>query len=162
MTALGQPRFVDSKTTLTIVGLSKRYTASTLAQLGGQWLELQGRIANVTGRVDANAYGVWFDVLKGAGQFTFVAGVAVGEFAPVPPDFSRVVLARLTYAVFLHEGDPNDVRRTADQILKQWLPQSGWTLPQIPNAPDFVEVYSDEFNRTGAGPIEVWLPVEKK
>ncbi len=159
MATLGQPRIVDGKT-LTIVGLIKRYTPQTLSQTGLQWFEMQSRMANVTGRVDGNAYGVWYDVLKGGGEFSYVTGVAVGEFAPVDPQFSRAVMARLTYAVFQHQGPAQDIRRTVDAIMSQWLPKSGRELAQIDDAPDFVEVYSEEFNRTGSGPIEIWLPIK--
>ena len=158
--ALAQPRIVD-RGKLTIVGMSERYTPATLTEIPTQWFQFQSRVALATGRVDANAYGVWFDVLRGGGQFTYISGVAVGEFAPVHPQFSRALIPPLRYAVFQHQGAAQEIRSTMDAIVNQWLPQSGRAPAQIAGAPDFFEVYSEEFNRTGSGPIEIWLPIKQ-
>jgi predicted transcriptional regulator YdeE len=159
--ALAPSRFIDSDT-LTIAGLIRRYTSETLSKLPEQWAEVQSKLASAVGRVDGDAYGVWYDVLKGGGSFSYVAGVRFGEFAPVHAEFTRVVLARLHYAVFVHTAHVTELRRTVDAILTQWLPTSGRELSTVPGQPDFLERYTEEFNRTGAGPIEIWLPIKKR
>lgn len=156
------PRFIDGPA-LTIAGIADRYTPSTLGQLLKQWAELRGQLALFTGRVGGDAYGVWFNVLKGAGEFTYVAGVPVGEFAPVNPSFHRIRIIPARYAVFAHNGPAEQIRGIMDAILNQWLPKSGYEVAKADaDAPDFIERYSEQYNDTGQGPIEIWLPVKKK
>ena len=156
--ALGQPRFVD-RPAFTVAGLRRTYTPATVSEFVTQWTEMKSRLQFVTGRVGGDAFGLWFDVLKGR-EFSYLTGVQVGEFAPLSFHFDAATVAAQHYAVFTHDGDANSVRTTIDGALK-WLPQSGREMAQLPNAPDFFERYSEEFNNTGKGPIEVWLAVKR-
>jgi AraC family transcriptional regulator len=147
---------------MTIVGLLRRYSPSTIGQINTQWSAVQSEAAAVTGRVGGESYGVWYDVLKGGREFLYRTGVTVGEFAPVHPGLSRAIIPAQRYAVFVHQGSVGEVRQTVDGVLSQWLPKSGYRVshPQ-PEAPDFIERYSAEFASTGKGSIEIWLPVTK-
>ena len=159
--ALGQPRFVDMGP-LTIAGLMRRYTPDTLSQLPTQWSALQGEVGGVVGRIGGDVYGVWYDVLKGGRDFGYLAGAPVGEFAPIHPGLSRAFIPAQRYAVFLHQGHVSEIRSTMDAVLSQWLPSSGRRVAHFNEAaPDFVEHYSEEFAKTRAGPIDIWLPIEK-
>jgi AraC family transcriptional regulator len=159
---LAQPRFIDHGA-LTIAGFVRRYTPDTLSQLGLQWGELQLQMSLMVGQVGADAFGVWYGVLSGGREFGYLAGVRVGEFSPVHPSFQTANIVPLHYAVFTHQGPQSDLRRTVDAIISQWLPKSGREIHRNdPNQPDFLERYSEEFNKTGQGPIEIWLPVKKK
>jgi AraC family transcriptional regulator len=158
--ALGQPRFVD-RPAFAVAGLRRQYTPATAAQFLTQWTAMRGQLPLITGRVGGDAYGLWYDVLKGR-EFTYLTGVAVGDFAPVNPQFGSAFMPAAHYAVFTHEGDPNAVRQTIDAALGQWLPQSGREIAQLQDGPDFFERYSEQFNTTGKGPVEVWLPIKKK
>ena len=157
------PRFVD-RGAFTVVGIARPYKPDTLATIPTQWNELQSQAQRLGGRVGGDAWGVWFNVLKGGGgTFTYLAGVPVGEFAPMHPDFDRVFVAPMHYAVFTHTGPTKELRQTMDAIMKQWLPSSAYVLQTaVKDAPDFLERYSEEFNDTGEGPVEIWLPVKKK
>jgi AraC family transcriptional regulator len=157
--ALGQPRFVD-KPAFKVAGLRRSYTPATVAQFLKQWTVMRGQGPLITGRVGGDAYGLWFDVLKG-NEFSYLTGVAVGEFAPVNTQFDSAFIIGQHYAVFTHEGDPNNVRQTIEAVLGQWLPQSGRQHVVLENAPDFFERYSEEFNATRTGAVEVWLPIKK-
>jgi AraC family transcriptional regulator len=159
--ALGQPRIVDHGR-LIIGGMSRRYTPATISKVNEQWFEIQSHLASATGRVGSEAYGLWFNVLAGGGEFQYLSGVAFTEFAPIATQFHRAIVAPLRYAVFTHNGPATELRGTVDAILSQWLPNSGQELARVPNAPDFIEVYSQQFNETGQGPIEIWLPIKKK
>ena len=157
-----QPRFVD-RGAFTVAGIARPYKPDTLATIPTQWNEVQSQAQRLNGRVGGDAWGVWFNVLKGGGTFRYLAGVPVGEFAPVHPDFDRVFIAPMQYAVFTHAGPTKDLRNTMDAVLKQWLPSSSYEMQTaVADAPDFLERYSDEFNRTGQGPVEIWLPVKKR
>lgn len=155
-----QPRFVD-KPAFKVAGLRRHYTPATVSQFLTQWTVMRGQVPLITGRVGGDAYGLWFDVLKGR-EFSYLTGVAVGEFAPVNTQFDSSLIGPQHYAVFTHEGDPNSVRQTIEAALGQWLPQSGRQHFPQPGSPDFFERYSEEFNTTGKGPVEVWLPIKKK
>lgn len=161
MAGLAQPRFIDPGS-LTIGGVGRRYTPATLAEIPNQWVETQALVSSSTGRIGGEAYGVWYDLLKGGGAFTYLSGVRFGEFAPIHNGFTRAIVGSLHYAAFTHQGPHTELRRTIDAILTQWLPSSGREVATGADQPDFIERYSEEFNQTGAGPIEIWLPIKKK
>ena len=147
---------------MTIVGIVRRYSPTTIGQTNTQWSAVQVEAASVTGRVGGESYGVWYDVLKGGGAFVYLTGVSVGEFAPVHPGLSRAVIPAQRYAVFSHQGGAGDIRQTVDAILSQWLPKSGYRVSHPEQgAPDFIERYSAEFASTGRGAVEILLPVTK-
>jgi AraC family transcriptional regulator len=89
---------------------------------------VQSEAAAVTGRVGGETYGVWYDVLKGGGDFAYLTGVSVGEFAPVHPGLGRAIIPAQRYAAFTHAGNAGDLRQTVDAILTQWLPKSGFRV----------------------------------
>lgn len=158
---LGEPRFEDGPA-LMLAGLAKRYTPDKLSFLPVQWSTLRNQLQFIQGTVGSKAYGVWHDVLSGGGVFTYFAGVQVGEFAPVHPSLSRVYIRPQRYAVFSHQGPASELRRTAEAAVGQWLPKSGRQHARPdPDAPDFFEVYGENFNpETGEGDMELWLPVK--
>jgi predicted transcriptional regulator YdeE len=145
-----------------IAGHVRHYTASTLNTLSMQWFEMQSEFARMTGVVGGDAYGLWYGLTNGSGQFTYLAGVRLGEFAPVPPGLSRAELVPLRCAVFQYDGPRLEVRRGVEAALTQWLPSSGYELADIEGRPDAIERYSEQFNQTGQGPVEVWLPINKR
>ncbi len=161
MADLAAPRFED-KPAMLIAGHVRRHTPDTLSKLPMQWYELQSELARITGAVGGDAYGLWYGLTGGSGQFTYLAGVRVGEFAPIPPALSRAELAPLRYAVFQYGGERLQVRNTVNAALTQWLPTSGYELSDMEGRPDAIERYSEQFNQTGQGPVEVWLPIKKK
>jgi AraC family transcriptional regulator len=159
---LAQPRF-EEPGSLILAGLAKLYTPDKLSFIPTQWTALRNQLGFFHGRVDEKSYGVWSDVLSGTGVFMYFTGVAVGEFAPIHPLLSRVYIQPQRYAVFTHRGSASDIRRTTDAVIGSWLPKSGYQHSR-PNeqAPDFIEVYGENFDpTTGLGDIEVWLPVKK-
>ena len=162
MAGLAQPRFED-KGQLTFVGIARRYTPDSLSEIPMQWLEMQNQMGLLSGQVGGDAYGLWYDVLGGGKSFQYLAAVRVGEFSSLNPGFLRAGIVPLHYAVFTHSGAPKELRRTVDAIISSWLPSSGYEhFKHDPDQPDFIERYSEQFNRTGEGPIEVWLPVKRR
>ncbi|AKC68913.1 GyrI-like domain-containing protein [Pandoraea oxalativorans] len=56
-----------------------------------------------------------------------------------------------------HKAHISTIHKTVHTIWHQWLPQSGL---QAADAPDF-ERYSADFDPvTGAGTLEIWIPVQ--
>jgi predicted transcriptional regulator YdeE len=147
---------------MTLAGLSKTYTAANISTVGMQWFAMASMLPTATGTVGGDGFGLWYGLLSGGGQFTYLTAFQVGEFSPIHPEFNRAGLTRLHYAVFTHQGAATDVRRTVDAALRQWLPNSGRQLSSVAGRPDVIERYSAQYNQTGQGPVEVWLPLEKK
>ena len=145
-----------------LAGLSMRYTAGAISAVGLQWSEMANLLPMATGTIGSNGFGLWYGLLNGGGAFTYLTAFPVGEFSPVHPQFSRARLAPLHYAVFTHQGPATEVRRTIDAALSQWLPSSGRQLSNMAERPDVIEHYSEGYNQTGQGRVEVWLPLEKK
>jgi AraC family transcriptional regulator len=158
---LSAPRFED-KPAMMLAGLSKRYTAADISTVGMQWFAMQSLLPMAAGTIGGDAFGLWYDLLKGGGEFTYLTASPVGEFSPIHPQFSQARLTPLHYAVFTHQGPATEVRRTVDAALRQWLPNSGRQLSKVEGRPDVIERYSAQYNQTGDGPVEVWLPIEKK
>ncbi len=161
MAELGAPRFED-KPAMRLAGLSKTYTAADISTVGTQWFAMSSLLPTATGTVGGDGFGLWYGLLDGRGRFTYLTAFQVGEFSPIRPEFNQAGLTPLHYAVFTHQGPATDVRRTVDAVLTQWLPKSGRQLSSVAGRPDVIERYSAQHNQTGQGPVEVWLPIEKK
>jgi AraC family transcriptional regulator len=140
----------------------KQYPRDKLASIPNQWNALGTQLQFITGRVDAHTYGVWYDVLKGGGgPMTYATGVRIGAFAPVNPSLSQFIIPAQSYAVFLHQGQVSDIRRTVDAIFSKWLPGSGRAHHrQSDDAPDFFERYTESAQGGSVGVAEIWLPIK--
>jgi AraC family transcriptional regulator len=152
---LRPPRFENAKRLL-IAGLGERYTCETSAGIPAQWQRFLPHFGNVPGQVGRVAYGVScnFDDL---GNFDYICGVELPDFARVPPDWSRVRIPEQRYAVFSHHDHISTIRRTWSTIWSKWLPESGH---QPADAPNF-ERYGESFNsQTGTGGLEIWIPLQ--
>jgi AraC family transcriptional regulator len=81
----------------------------------------------------------------------------VSGFSKVPCEWSRVRIPAQKYAVFSHAEHVSTIRSTWSTIWNRWLAESGHELV---DAPDF-ERYGEEFDsRTGAGGLEIWIPIK--
>jgi AraC family transcriptional regulator len=150
----------------TIAGLVEQHAPATMREtIPAQWRRFAPDIAYITGRRDPNTYGIWYHVLAGRPHFSYMTGVAVGDFATTPEHLGRSLLQKMQFAKFAHEGDVTTLRNTIDAIMKQWLPQSGMRHAGSDpgaEAPDFIERYGPGFDpNTGRGDIEVWAPVKR-
>lgn len=161
------PRFEEFGP-VTIAGLVGQHQAASMQQtMRQQWRRFEPDIAYITGRRDPNTYGIMYNVLRGAREFSYMTGVAVGDFATTPEHLGRSLLQKIRYAKFAHEGDVTTIRNTIDAIMGQWLPASGETHfgkdanPDAVSVPDFIERYGPGFDpKALSGDIEIWLPLK--
>lgn len=152
---LDPPRF-ETGHTLLVAGLGERYSFETNQGIALQWQRFTPYIGNIPGQVGNLAYGVCCNS-DGAGNFEYVAGVEVSSFDEVPAELRRVRIPAQRYAVFTHREHISAIRGTWYTIWNQWLPNSGY---EFADAPDF-ERYDGRFDpRTGAGEVEIWLPLK--
>ncbi|MBZ9741349.1 MULTISPECIES: AraC family transcriptional regulator [unclassified Mesorhizobium] len=155
LTTLQPPRFETSRPFL-VAGLGERYSCESSAGIPMQWQRFAPYIGNIQGEISGVFYGV---CLNGddAGNFDYVVGVEVRDFADLPKEFYRVRVPAQKYAVFTHREHISTIRRTINTIWNSWLPASGH---EIADAPEF-ERYGPEFDaRTGNGGLEIWVPVK--
>ncbi|MER9845645.1 AraC family transcriptional regulator [Mesorhizobium australicum] len=155
LTTLEPPRFETSRPFL-IAGLGERYSCESSAGIPMQWQRFAPYIGHIPGQVAGVFYGV---CLNGddAGNFDYVVGVEVRDFADLPKEFQRVRVPARKYAVFTHREHISTIRRTINTIWNSWLPASGH---EVADAPEF-ERYGPEFDaRTGNGGLEIWVPVK--
>ena len=153
---LAPPRMVDAEPLL-VAGLSERYTCETSAGIPAQWQRFQPFFGSIPGQVGRVAYGVRYNTDDG-GDFDYLCGVEVPNFARVGATLSKVRIPAQRYAVFLHDDHIATIRRTHSTIWSTWLPQSSY---DVVDAPSF-ERYGERFDSsTGVGGVEIWSPIRQ-
>lgn len=155
LTKLEPPRFVDLGAVL-IAGLTERYGSEDCgASIPAQWQRFVPYIGHIPGQVGRATYGVLCNA-DDAGNMDYISGVEVSDFSRVPAELSRLRIPEQRYAVFAHRDHVSTVRRTWFSIWNEWFPESGY---QPSGGPEF-ERYGEEFDgRSGAGGLEIWIPV---
>jgi AraC family transcriptional regulator len=153
---LKPPRFVTSKPLL-IAGVGEPINAENGgAGIPNQWQRFHHAVDDIPGRIGKAAYGVCNG--DDAGNFEYIAGVEVTDFADLPREFSRVRIPEQKYAVFSHSEHVSTIRRTINTIWNHWLPISGMKAAEAPN----FERYDENFDPlTGDGGLEIWIPVRE-
>src|SRR5579883_631442 len=140
-----------------IADLSQRYTCENSAVIPSQRQRFLHNCGHVPGQVGRIAYGVSYNQAE-RGNFDYLCGIEVKDFAKLPTEFDRVRVPEHKYLVFTHEGHISGIRATWNSIWNQWLPQSGLQLADGP----FLERYDETFDpQTGFGGVEIWIPVKE-
>jgi len=153
---LEPPRFEKGRLML-IAGLMERYSYETSGAIPSQWQRFVSYLGTIPGQVGNVTYGVHANT-DDAGNLDYLTGVEVESFDGLPKEFTRLRIPARRYAVFTHKDHISKVRSTQYTIWSQWLPDSGH---EAADAPDF-ERYDERFDpRTGAGPMEIWIPLTK-
>ena len=147
------PRFEEFGP-LVIAGLGETYKAAGGAAIPAQWQRFVPYLGRIPGQRGGMTYGV---ICNGdhAGNWDYICGVEVADSSNQPAEFSRVTLPQKKYAVFSHRGHISTIRGTWDGIWGQWAPTAGM---RIASAPRF-ERYSESFDPTGMGGVEIWIPL---
>lgn len=153
---LPEPRMVDSDA-LMIVGLKKRYSDETSAQIPAQWQAFQPHIGTIDTRKGAVAFGVMCNS-DDEGHIDYLTGLEVEQHVEATRELDSLRLPPRTYAVFQHDGHVSDIRRTWSAIFEEWFPKADCKLVDAPQ----LERYGEGFDpQTGMGDIEIWIPVTK-
>jgi AraC family transcriptional regulator len=150
-------RFEHAKPLL-VAGLGERYSCESSAGIPAQWQRFAPHIGHIDGQVGRAAFGVRYNADED-GNFEYVCGVEVSDFAGLAPEWSCVRIPAQEYAVFLHRDHISAIRSTHNTIWSTWLPASEY---EAVDAPSF-ERYGEEFNpATGMGGVEIWVPIKAK
>ena len=151
--ALAEPRF-EQGPELYITGLQETYEGDkSAAGIPEQWQRFMAHARNIPGQKSDVTYGVC--VMNGT-AFNYMCGVETSASDEPPEELTQIKLAPQRYAVFRHDGHISTIRMTWAAIFDHWLPAADVVRAE---APDF-EWYSADFNpMTGAGYVEIWIPV---
>jgi AraC family transcriptional regulator len=153
---LSAPRFVDGKPLL-LVGMSEHYGCDNSAGVPAQWQRFLPHFPNVPGQLNRKAYGAMYNFDE-EGHFDYLCGVEVADFSRVPTGWAHLRLPAQKYVVFRHDEHVSTIRRTWATIWDAWFPSSGH---EVADAPHF-ELYDESFNsQTGAGGVELWIPIRR-
>ncbi|ABB13049.1 AraC family transcriptional regulator [Burkholderia lata] len=139
-----------------IAGMSDRYTFETNEGIPALWQSFIPYIGTIPGQVDYVTYGVCCNP-DADGSFEYIAGVEVTSRDRLTAPLRCVELEPQRYAVFEHKGHISTLHQTIYSIWNGWLPTSGF---KAVDAPEFERYSADYDPVTGAGVLEIWLPVE--
>jgi AraC family transcriptional regulator len=153
---LEAPRYENAKAFL-VAGIAERCTEESSAGIPAQWQRFQPYIGNIQGQVGSVAYGVIYNT-DDEGDVDYLCAVEVADFSNIPPELSHVRIPENRYVVFSHRAHISTIRRTFNTIWSKWFPDSGHEPADAP----FFERYDERFNpKTGAGGLEIWIPLKK-
>jgi AraC family transcriptional regulator len=156
------PPRIERHPPLLIAGLCERLAGNPADTIPALWRRFAPHIGSIPGQVDNAGYGVCLPSERDAACFDYVAGCEVSGFAGLPADWRRVRIAAHRYAIFPHRHNVAELQHTVRAIFTVWLPESGFEpVPAGAGSPGFFERYGAGFDaRTGAGDIEIWLPLQ--
>jgi len=144
-----------------VVGLQASFTPATIPQIPTLWGRFMARVGEVAGRKGTATFGLCRANLpdgKGGVTFEYTAAVEVERPATPPQGFVAFTVAPATYAVFTHEGHISTIGATFDAIHGGAIAAAG--LRQA-NGHEF-ERYDERWDaRTGTGPVDIYVPVER-
>lgn len=149
-----EPRIVGGDAML-LVGLKRRYSDATSAQIPAQWQAFQRHIGNIERQIGNAAFGVMCNG-DDEGNIDYFTAVEVSALDDDAPELDALRVPPQTYAVFTHDGHVSEIRRTWKAIFGTWSQETDYKLV---DAPQF-ERYGENFDpQTGNGDIEIWIPI---
>lgn len=151
-----QPPRLETLPEITLVGSSRHYTFDKVGEIPNQWQSFAPMIHTVTNAAHTDTYGVIYN--NADDSFDYLAAVELSTGAKPPADMVSLTLKPQAYLVFQHDDHVAALRDTCDAIWSDWLPASEHTAVAAP----WFERYGASFQpHTGAGGLEVWIPVEQ-
>lgn len=152
---LAEPR-LEAAGALRLAGISRFYPFKNMGEVPDQWQSFAPLIPRITNEADPVTYGVIYNGRDDS--FDYLSGVELPGRSPAPENLVCLSLAAQTYLVFQHQEHVSAVRATCDAIWSDWLPDSDETVVEAP----WFERYGKAFDpRTGAGGLEIWIPVAR-
>ncbi len=137
-----------------IAGLARHYPFDKVAGIPDQWQSFAPLLGRISTDVKPVTYGVIFNGADDS--FDYLSGVELSPGREPPANMVQLTLAPQTYLVFEHPGHVATLRETCNAIWSDWLPASGRTAVEAP----WFERYGERFDpQTGAGGLQIWIPV---
>lgn len=151
--ALSEPKFTEGRPML-LTGIRQVHAFSQM-QLGipQQWEKFNAARAGMTQKSPVT-YGVSCGVSPAG--IEYMCAFEVESFDEAPAEFGRLRVETQKYAVFTHTGHISSIGQEFNQIVYEWLPNSGF---QSAHKPDF-EKYDERYDAaTGNGEVEIWISI---
>jgi AraC family transcriptional regulator len=149
-------RFVNGKPQL-VAGIAERYSCEGSAAIPAQWQRFLPHFGHIPGQVGNVGYGVMYNA-DDEGNFEYLCGAEVSDFARVPAELARLRIPEQRYVVFSHPGHISEIRRIWNTVWNKWFPESGHEVADGP----YFERYGENFNsQTGEGGFELWIPIRR-
>lgn len=147
----------DRREAIRFVGMRESHSDCGGNGVPAQWIRFAPYIGHIPGEVTGMAYGICLPSSSDAGQFDYMAAVAVAAAARPPVGLTTLELPALHYAVFEHSRHISLISDTINAIHTEWLPRVDITARA---SPSFLEWYGEAFDPfTGLGGIEIWVPL---
>jgi AraC family transcriptional regulator len=152
---LDAPR-IEAREAMLIAGLSEHYQcAAGAGGIPAQWQRFVDFLGSIPDQKGEDTFGVVYNT-DDEGSMDYLCGVEVEGFSRLPQGLSSLRLAARRYAIFFHPDHVASIRASWNYIWNEWLPQSRFELADAP----ILEHYDRRFNpRTGAGGVELWVPL---
>jgi len=151
-----EPRF-EQRDAFRAVGLHVRAKpfSDAFAKI---WDEFVPRMDEITGRTEQDiSYAVEWDMNDKAGDFSYLASLAVNDDAPIPEGMMDVHVPAQEYVVF--DFELQGIQDAMNFIYKEWLPKSEY---KFGGGPEF-EYYGEKFKPDmGLFEMSMYVPVVKK
>ena len=154
---LDAPRFVQGEP-MVIAGVKEHHSYKTKDEsIPAQWRRSMPLMDGVKNRMGRDTFGVVLDTSNKG--FDYMTGIHVRDATGLPANLESIDVPARRYAVFKHDGNVSRISDTIDAIWHDWLPKSGYRMPQ---GPGMTEVYGETFDpKSGSGGVELWIPIEK-
>ncbi len=150
---LAEPR-LERLGALHLAGISRFYPFEQVAGIPDQWQSFAPLIPQITTAPKPTTYGAIYN--GSDNSFDYLTGVELPAGKDAPQNMVRLTVTPQSYLVFEHPGHVSGLRETCNAIWADWLPGSGKSVVEAP----WFERYGTAFDpMTGAGGLEVWIPV---
>ena len=152
---LESPR-IETREAMLIAGLSEHYQcAEDAGGIPTQWQRFVSFLDRIPDQRREDTFGVVYNT-DDEGGMDYLSGVQVTGVSQLPPGLKSLRLPAIHYAIFFHPDHVATIRASWNYIWNEWLPQSRFELADAP----ILEHYDQRFNpRTGAGGVELWVPL---
>jgi AraC family transcriptional regulator len=149
-----EPQFL-AKPAFQVVGIPLN-GKDRVSEIDALWDQLAACYAEIPHADPDQGYGVH---RLHADRREYLAGLAVRKAGTIPAGMAAQQIPANVYAVFLHRGLATDLMQTIEEILRVWLPESGYHW-----AGDyFFEYYDDRFQPGSRDSvIFIYLPIREE
>lgn len=141
------------------VSLSMSFINNKTAKL---WRSFMPRRKEIANNISNEMYSLqvydenFFSQFNPATEFKKWALVEVTDLSTIPENMETFELEGGMYAVFYYKGNPANTAQVFSYIMREWLPQSGYTLDNRPHFEVLGEKYKNGSNESEE---EIWIPV---
>jgi AraC family transcriptional regulator len=139
-----------------VVGLLERHSFETTRDIPAQWQRFMALYDEIAHKADSIPLGITTN-MDDDGNFDYICGVEVSQFAAHPRGLVQLRIPSQTYAVFLHREHVSRIPATYSAVIKDWLPQHKRSAADRPTLERHLETFDP---RTGLGGVEIWMPLK--